>query len=108
MTEEKSNVVAFPKDRRDSPPQSEGEMFEQIINYRMDMAEELSETLSLMVVGELSRFMGAMGQEDEAIIVFLAETIKAIYLKSAGISHPIDEIATVYYEKMSGLKEEVE
>lgn len=95
--EEKNNVIAFPKVKVEgAPPTSPEELSEKITEYRTSFAEEISEVLWNMVLGELAR----AGCDFEADIekyypsmIMILESIKSLHLQTAGIYHPLQDAA---------------
>ena len=95
--EETSNVVAFPKVKVEgAPPTSPEELSEKITEYKTSFAEEISEVLWNLVLGELARAGCDFESNIEVYypsMIMILESIKSLHLQTAGIYHPLQDAA---------------
>lgn len=95
--EEKTNVIAFPKVKvGDSPPTSIEELSEKIAEYKTSFAEEISEVLWNLVLGEMARAGCDFDKDLQKYypsMVMILESIKSLHLQTNGIHHPLQDIA---------------
>lgn len=95
--EEKTNIIAFPKVKVDgAPPTSIEELSEKIAEYKTSFAEEISEVLWNLVLGEMARAGCDFDKDLQKYypsMVMILESIKSLHLQTNGIHHPLQDIA---------------
>lgn len=96
-----NNIVEFPREKKDNPPQNREEFMDQIVSLRMGYAQELADVLTGVVLGELSRMTSIVTsiEDDDPLIELLNGTIQALYLRTAGIEHPYESLAHALAEQ---------
>lgn len=84
------NVVPFPRGKKDAPPQSKAEIFQKVLDSKM----EYSEIAFQMIVPHIFSAFFSLGIDllDDDLNknnAMLLEAVKAVILKSNGIPHPL-------------------
>ena len=96
-TKEVSNIIAFPRVKVDgSPPTSLEELSEKIAEYKTSFAEEISEVLWNMVLGEMARAGCDFDKDLQKYypsMVLILESIKSLHLQTNGLHHPLQDVA---------------
>lgn len=95
------NVITFPKEKLNSPPQTLDEISEKIEKYKIDFAEEFSEILADMVLGELYKVGVDFSNIDENEFVpsikLLLGSIRSLHLKGNNIHYYLQDVAEDLY-----------
>jgi hypothetical protein len=97
-----NKVIAFPKLKKSSPPQSLEEMAEKAAEYKRKYSEEFCEKLHHYVFGEMTRDGIDFENQEEVLfpnIVLVMESISALHLRANGIFHPLQEFADDAFEE---------
>lgn len=85
-----NNIIIFPKDKSDSPPQSLEEVIDQIDNNQREAVEAAVDEIVPEILSKLSTFN--MFIEDEKDIGMIIESIKSGVLRNMKIKHELQEI----------------
>jgi hypothetical protein len=88
------NVIAFPKGKKNAPPQSVEEVIESMESIRKDHIEFLVDECCSFVFGRLMDEGFDLSDEkifNESLLV--VESLKAALYACSGISHPLHEVA---------------
>lgn len=98
MTTDETNVIKFPKEKLLTPSniQSQEDMLKQIVDYKTNFANDLSEFLSQHIFGELARSgVNFEAQIDDLFpsMVLVTEAIQSLQLKASGVYHPLQDFA---------------
>ena len=85
-----SNVVPFPKGKRDAPPQTVEELKKNIEDTKIEMASYLAEHLTKEVF--LTLHENGFAITDVKDLGFLMVTIKSMILRREEIEHPLQHL----------------
>lgn len=103
------NVVRFPKEKllTSLNTQTREDFIKQVVEYKTSFAMDLSEMLSGLIFGELSR--AGVNFNDQHDILFphmtlVSESIESLYMKASDVYHPLQH----YAEDVFGDSEEEE
>lgn len=89
-----TNVIAFPKAKRDTPPQSMEELLENVESTRKEHIEYLmDETLSFLFQRVYEEGFDLGADECFKTTACLVEATRAALYKTAGIHHPLHDFA---------------
>lgn len=89
-----SNVVLFPKAKRDHPPQSMDEVIESVIASRKEHIEIFLENVLPFVFSTASDYCLDLSKEESAKPTALfVESLKAALYSSCDIHHPLQDFA---------------
>lgn len=98
-----SNVVQFPRIKKETPLQSEADLRQRVEDYKLGISNDISAILMTNIMNELS-FLGCEFDEDSfehhSSIVLVAESIKSLYLQTNGIDYYLQDIASEVYQNM--------
>jgi len=98
-----NKVVAFPKQKKDSPPQTLEEMAEKAAEYKRKYSEEFCEKLHHYVFTEMGRDGVDFDNQEDVLfpnIVLVMEAISALHLRANGVYHPLQEFADDAFEEV--------
>lgn len=85
-----SNVIAFPKSKKDSPPQTLEELHSKIEETRKDHIEYLIDMLMPMIFGACQdEGFDLVDEENMKPTALFVESFKAALYCTAGIEHPL-------------------
>lgn len=106
-----SNVVIFPKGKKDSPPITMQDLMGSVAETRMFHADMILDVISENIMDLACDEGFPLGQEDDVPhLVFMMESIKSALMHSIGIEHPFQDLAhehiRVMDEKMAAEEEE--
>ena len=95
-----ADIIEFPKDKQNGPPQSQEEVAEKLLEFKLGHADQIAEVLWQYVLTELIRAGCIFGVEEEAeknkhfpAMVLVLEAIKSLHLSTYGIHHPLQDFA---------------
>lgn len=91
-----SNVILFPNNKKDSPPQSVEDMNLSIAKTRASFVRNLSIDVSMKIFTELE-VLGVDINEDQGFkddMILIHESIKSTMARRVGLSHPLQEYAS--------------
>lgn len=105
-----SNVVVFPKWKKETPPQSLEELFNQIEETR---SEHIQYLVNEEIAPSLIRALYHEGfdlttDECEAATNLFVESLKAALYKSSMIDHPLHEVADDFWDFINSENEPTE
>lgn len=89
-----SNVIVFPKFKKDSPPQSMEELIEKVEETRKEQIEFVLDE-SIRNIFEFS-YMNGFDMSDEEYtknVGLFSEALKSALYKTAGLHHPFQQLA---------------
>lgn len=98
-----TNVIAFPKAKRDTPPQSMEELLENVESTRKEHIEYLmDETLSFLFQRVYDEGFDLGTEDCFKTTACLVEATRAALYKTAGIYHPLHDFAetSFHFEEM--------
>lgn len=88
------NVIAFPKGKRNAPPQSIEEVLDSMEAIRRDHIDFLVDECCSFIFGRMLDEGFDLGAEDiTKNTIMMVEAIKAALCASCGINHPLHEVA---------------
>ena len=89
------NVVLFPGQMRNAPPQNLEEIKEKVRETQEAYIEEFCENLAAHAVMAIRDDGGAFEDIEDGIlsVVMVYEAVKSLYLHCVGIEHPLQAIA---------------
>lgn len=94
-----SNVISFPRGKREAPPQSLEELYGKIEATKMEHVENI---LDEMIPWTLRAFQeegfDMFNDESEGNINFMVEAIRAALYKSVKIEHPMQASIEEWYK----------
>jgi hypothetical protein len=95
-----SNVVAFPKGKFNTPPQSLEEIEANVTTVRKDHFHYLLNDLMTYIFGRLMHDEGIDLLKDENVKAtsLMVEAAKAALYKSAGMEHKLHSVAEEYFD----------
>lgn len=94
-----TNVIAFPKAKRDTPPQTMEELLENVETTRKEHIEfVMDEMLSFMFQRVYDEGFDLGSDECFKTTACLVEATRAALYKSAGIYHPLHDFADQAFE----------
>ena len=112
MNKKEDNIINFPKEKFYNPGniQSQEDFLKQITEYKTSFANDISESLSEYVFGELAR--SGVNFDDKIDELFtsmllVTEAIQSLHMKSSGIYHPLQDFAEDVFPE-DGFPEEEE
>lgn len=88
-----SNVIDFPKLKRDHPPQTKEEFAKELLNSKMDYANELCDHYASQLVNKFG--MHGFHIETEQFMkdfAFTVETMRSNLYRSLGLQHPFHQM----------------
>ena len=93
-SEEPSNVVQFPKSKRNSPPQTNEEMMEGIVYVRKEKIDSLIDDF----LGDFFGYCSSEGFDLSGDIcvketAFMIEAIQSALYKTVNITHPMQKLS---------------
>lgn len=89
-----TNVIAFPKGKRDTPPQSMEELLENVETTRKEHIEYImDETLAVFFQRAYDEGFDLGADECFKTTACLVEAARAALYKTAGIYHPLHDFA---------------
>lgn len=89
-----TNVIAFPKGKKDSPPQTMEELLETVEMTRKEHVEYvMDETLSFVFSRVYDEGFDLGSEECLKTTALLVESFKSALYKACGIHHPFHEMA---------------
>lgn len=93
------NVVKFPKDKINSPPQTMEETVQKIISNRVNYSISFTEdVLEILVSVFASDNIDITHKDLYNEFELLKDSIFSLHLKSNGINHDLQDFAESYYE----------
>ena len=103
-----SNVIAFPRQKRDSPPQTMEELLETVETTRKEHVEYIMDEALSFVFGRVYDEGFDLGSEDcLKTTSMLVEAFRSAMYKSVGIDHPFHDIAESVFNIVDEFDEDV-
>lgn len=104
-----SNVIAFPRQKRDSPPQTMEELLETVETTRKEHIEYIMDEALAFVFGRVYDEGFDLGDEDcLKTTALLVESFRSAMYKSVGINHPFHAMADSVFNIVDEIDEDVE
>lgn len=95
-----ADIIEFPKEKQNGPPQSQEEVAEKLLEFKLGHADQIAEALWQYVLTELIRAGCIFTSEGPAetnkhfpAMVLVLEAIKSLHLSTYGIHHPLQDFA---------------
>jgi hypothetical protein len=92
-----ADIIEFPKDKQNGPPQSQKEVAEKLLEFKLGHADQIAEALWQYVLTELIRagciFTSEGPAETNKHFPAILEAIKSLHLSTYGIHHPLQDFA---------------
>lgn len=89
-----SNVVLFPRAKKDTPPQSIDEVIENVVASRKEHIELFLEGILPLVFSNAADFNLDMSKEEcEKPVAMFIESFRSALYSSCGLDHPLQDIA---------------
>lgn len=103
-----TNVIAFPKAKRDTPPQSMEELYENVESTRKEHIEFLmDEILSFVFSRAYEEGFNLSDEDCLKTTALLVESFRAALYNTAGIDHPFHPMANDVF-KIENVEEDVD
>lgn len=103
------NVITFPKHKRDTPPQTKEEFAKELLNSKMDYANELCDHYASQLVNKFAQHgFEIEGEQFMKDFAFTVETMRSNLYRSLGVTHPFHEMIDEATSKMDLVEEEDE
>jgi hypothetical protein len=98
-----SNVIAFPKAKRDSPPQSMEELLENVEFTRKEHIEYVMDEVLSFAFSRVYDEGFDLGQEDcLKTTALLVESFRSALYNTCGLHHPFHEMANDVFNIVDG------
>ena len=89
-----TNVIVFPKGKKNAPPQTMEEVIESVEMVRKEHVEFIVDDCCSFIFGRLSEEGFDLSDEGyEKQIVLVAEALKSVLYSASGIEHPLQTFA---------------
>lgn len=97
---EENNVIPFPKQKRDSPPQTAEETMEKIVRNRINYSRSFSEDVMDILYSIFSQ--DSIDLENDYFandVELLKDAVISLHLKANGVGYFIQDIAEQMYSE---------
>ena len=95
MEDKPDNIVLFPKQKQDSPPQTVEDIKSSVAKKQNEIAEDIALGTISKVILEVSRQGFDVFKDSEVLaydLAIVAEGIKSVILRSCNIEHPFQKL----------------
>ncbi len=104
-----SNVIAFPRQKRDSPPQTMAELLENVESTRKEHIEYIMDEALTFVFGRVYDEGFDLGNEEcIKTTALLVESFRSAMYKTVGINHPFHDMAESVFNITEEFDEDIE
>lgn len=97
-----AEIINFPKSNALGPAQNKEDLAQDFLNYKQEVAQEVSEFLWRHVLLELTRvgckFNGKNLEEYYPHMILVLDSIMSLYLKANDVEHPLQEFAEQFID----------
>jgi len=104
-----SNVIAFPRQKRDSPPQTMEELLENVESTRKEHIEYIMDEALTFVFGRVYDEGFDLGNEEcLKTTALLVEAFRSAMYKTVGINHPFHAMAESVFNITDEFDQDIE